>query len=52
MAKVIKCMCGYLARGETLDEAVDAVEAHMRVDHPELVGRVSRDDLMAMAEEA
>ncbi|HJZ61405.1 MAG TPA: hypothetical protein VKD47_04515 [Miltoncostaeaceae bacterium] len=52
MAKVIKCLCGYLGRGETVDETVDAIQAHMQADHPELVGRVSRDDLAAMAEEA
>jgi len=52
MAKVIKCLCGYLGRGETVDEAVDAIQVHMQADHPELVGRVSRDDLAAMAEEA
>jgi hypothetical protein len=25
---------------------------HMRTDHPELVGKVTREDLIAMAEEA
>ena len=28
------------------------IEAHMRTDHPELVGKVTREDLIAMAEEA
>ena len=28
------------------------IEAHMREDHPELVGKVTRQDLIAMAEEA
>ena len=28
------------------------IEAHMRSDHPELVGKVTREDLIAMAEEA
>jgi hypothetical protein len=52
MAKVIRCMCGFVGRGGTPDEAADAVEAHMREDHPELAGKVRRDDLVAMAEEA
>lgn len=52
MAKVIRCQCGFLGRGETVDEAAKAIEAHMRSDHPELVGKVTRDDLIAMAEEA
>jgi hypothetical protein len=51
MAKVIRCQCGYLGRGETVDEAAAVIEAHMRTDHPELVGKVTREDLMAMAEE-
>ena len=52
MAKVIRCQCGFLARGETPDDAAAQIEAHMRADHPEVVGKVSRADLLAMAEEA
>jgi predicted small metal-binding protein len=52
MAKVIRCQCGFLGRGETVEEAATVIEAHMRSDHPELVGEVTRDDLIAMAEEA
>jgi hypothetical protein len=52
MAKVIRCQCGFLGRGETVHEAAASIEAHMRSDHPELVGKVTREDLVAMAEEA
>jgi predicted small metal-binding protein len=52
MAKVIRCQCGFLGRGETVEEAATVIEAHMRSDHPELVGEVAREDLIAMAEEA
>jgi predicted small metal-binding protein len=52
MAKVIRCQCGFLGRGETVETAASAIEEHMRSDHPELVGKVTRDDLTAMAEEA
>ena len=52
MAKIIRCQCGFLGRGETADEAATVIEAHMREDHPELVGKVTREDLIAMAEEA
>jgi hypothetical protein len=34
------------------DELVANAEAHNNRDHPELVGKVSRDDLLGMAEEA
>ena len=52
MAKVIRCQCGFLGRGETVEEAATVIEAHMRSDHPELVGKVTRKDLVSMAEEA
>ena len=51
MAKVIRCQCGFLGRGESVEEAATVIEAHMRTDHPELVGKVTREDLIAMAEE-
>lgn len=52
MAKLINCECGQVVRGETDDELVAAAEAHIERDHPELVGRMSRDDILGMAEEA
>jgi predicted small metal-binding protein len=52
MAKLINCECGQVVRGETDDELVAAAEEHIDNNHPELVGKVSRDDLLAMAEEA
>ena len=52
MGKLINCECGQIVRGENDDEVVANAEAHMRQDHPDLVGKVSREDLLAMAEEA
>ena len=52
MAKQIMCQCGFVGRGETAADAVAVIEGHMQSDHPELVGEVSKDDLLAMAEEA
>jgi predicted small metal-binding protein len=52
MAKHINCECGYVIRGETDDELVANAERHMRESHPDLVGQVARDDLIAMADEA
>lgn len=52
MAKVIRCQCGYLGRGATPQEAAAAIEAHVRAAHPQLAGKVRREDLEAMAEEA
>jgi predicted small metal-binding protein len=52
MAKVINCECGYVIRGESDEELVTNAENHMREAHPDLVGKVSRDDLLGMAEES
>jgi predicted small metal-binding protein len=52
MAKLINCECGQVVRGETDDELVETATAHIDRDHPDLVGKVSREDLLAMAEEA
>jgi predicted small metal-binding protein len=51
MAFVIKCDCGYVSRGATEDELVDEANRHMEEIHPDMAGKVSREDLLAMAEE-
>lgn len=52
MAKLINCECGQVVRGETDDELIANAEEHINQDHPELVGKVTREDLLAMAEAA
>ena len=52
MAKVVNCQCGHTVRGETDDELVANVEAHVQSHHPEMAGKMTREDIMAMAEEA
>jgi predicted small metal-binding protein len=49
--KRINCVCGYVIEAEDEDELAAKVREHLRVDHPELVGKVSRDDILAQAEE-
>ena len=44
-------MCGYVIEAEDDDELCAKVQEHLGVDHPELVGKVSRDDIVAQAEE-
>lgn len=51
MGRVINCECGRVVRADTDDEIVAAVEQHVSEDHPELVGKLSRDDILAMSEE-
>jgi hypothetical protein len=50
MALRIFCMCGYVIEGEDDDELWRKVQSHMGVLHPELVGIVTREDLLAQAE--
>ena len=52
MAKQINCECGQVVRGESDDEVVARAQEHIDRHHPELVGHVSREDLLGMAEEA
>jgi predicted small metal-binding protein len=49
--KQIPCVCGYVVKGEDDDELWQSAQAHMREDHPDLVGKVSREDLLAQAED-
>jgi uncharacterized protein len=49
MAKVVNCECGTTVRGETDDELVSAVEAHVREHHPEMAGQMSREQILGMA---
>jgi hypothetical protein len=47
--KVVHCPCGTNVEGETDDELVQNVEAHIASDHPEMVGKYSREDIVGMA---
>jgi predicted small metal-binding protein len=46
----VVCMCGYVIQGEDDDELWRRVQEHMGVLHPELVGSVTREDILAQAE--
>jgi predicted small metal-binding protein len=52
VGKLINCECGRVVTGDTDEELIASVEEHINSDHPELVGKLSRDDILAMAEEA
>ena len=51
MARVINCECGQVIRGENDEELVSRAQDHVNQNHPELVGKLSRDDIVAMSEE-
>jgi predicted small metal-binding protein len=50
MALRIICMCGYVIQGDGDDELWQNAQDHMGVLHPELVGNVTREDILAQAE--
>jgi predicted small metal-binding protein len=49
--KQIPCVCGRVVKGEDDEELWQKAQEHIREDHPDLVDKVSRDDLLAQAEE-
>ena len=49
MALRLVCMCGYVIEGGD-EELWRNAQGHMGVLHPELVERVTREDLLAQAE--
>ena len=49
--KVVHCPCGKNIEGDTDDELVLNVEAHIAEDHPDLVGEYSREQIVEMAHE-
>ena len=50
MSLRIVCMCGYVIQGDDDDELWRSAQGHMGVLHPELVGNVTREDILAQAE--
>jgi predicted small metal-binding protein len=51
MAKQITCECGFVARAETDEAVIAQIREHMRSDHPELLDKVSQEDLLGWIEE-
>jgi len=51
VAYQINCECGYTASGETEDELIQDAEQHIQDVHPDLAGKVSREELLAQAKE-
>lgn len=50
MARLIKCECGYIARGETDDDVIADVQRHLEADHPQMAATVTRQDILAWIE--
>jgi predicted small metal-binding protein len=53
MTKEFECeRDGVVIRGDDNDELVANVERHVAESHPDLVGKVSREDILATAKDA
>jgi predicted small metal-binding protein len=46
MARLIRCECGFIARGKDDDEVITLIREHMATDHPALLQAVSKEDLL------
>lgn len=51
MAFVYSCDCGYVARADTSADFVIDVQRHIGDTHPDMVGKLDRDDILSLAEE-
>ena len=49
--RMIRCDCGVIVRGSSDEELLKKADAHIRQDHPDLVGKIQLESLLAMAEE-
>jgi predicted small metal-binding protein len=51
MTKLIRCECGFMARGDTDDAVVAVIEDHMQADHPDVLASVDRRDIYGWIEQ-
>jgi predicted small metal-binding protein len=47
--KVVHCECGADIQAETDDDLVSKVEEHVQERHPDMVGQMSREQILGMA---
>jgi predicted small metal-binding protein len=45
MGKLIRCECGFVARGDTDDQVIGVIRGHLASDHPPLLDTVDQNDL-------
>ena len=45
--KLIRCECGYVARGENDDQVVGVIRGHLAADHPALLAAVTQQDVLS-----
>jgi hypothetical protein len=50
MIRQVRCECGYLARGQTDDDVIALILAHVAVEHPDLAAVETADDVRGWIE--
>ena len=45
--KLIRCECGYVARGDNDDQVLGVIRGHMATDHPAVLVSVTQQDLLS-----
>ena len=50
MARLIRCECGFVARGDTDDQVIGVIREHMGQDHPALLETVATEELRGWIE--
>ena len=51
MTKVVHCECGTDVEADSDDELVAKVEEHVAESHPELVGKMDREQILDLAQD-
>jgi len=46
IARIIRCECGFVARGDTDSDVIATIRGHLETDHPDLLETVGRQDLL------
>jgi predicted small metal-binding protein len=50
MTRQVRCECGYTARGDNDDAVIAKVLDHVRIEHPELAGSETAEDIRGWIE--
>jgi len=50
MARQVMCECGYVARADTDEDVLAQIREHMRTDHPELLDKVTDEQILGWVE--
>jgi predicted small metal-binding protein len=45
MAKLIRCECGFIARGDDDGQVLAVIQQHIATDHPALLETVTDEDM-------